>query len=494
MSQDNKSPDALAGFPPSALVAIAAGGALLLALVVAWLGIQWTQTTAELRAVESSLKTARDSLRDRRQALRHLQLIADRDEVVARQRAAVAASRREPGRRGNATDQSVAAAAFMAPTKQAAEEPAPLAAAARAATKPSSIETEDTETTDLPAPSTDISATAEKTKAPGPQLLERVAGRLKGMKGKPVVVAEGLAGPLPPDAITLSLRSGAAGIVPCDIVFKKGSNDGELRISGKRVATIGQSKETLTLELPSSPGDSQWLMDYLVLELRLQPNAGTSFVPLGEPSTATLDVHDAQADATDNDKVAFIDRRSRYEIFSDDDANSRMTRLLEAYPDLYESLEFAPGDLVSEHGKTSKTGKSTRGFTLVNAEGIGFQLRRVQASPPNYQWSGFVFPLQYGLLNDKYKGVKVFTEDLLSEIPRALNDEIESTYSYRHRNALENAGRRDKESFGKAENFPIDSLRGKRVRLTFKKPSVDGGFVVVDSLGSSSPPSPQGAP
>ena len=145
-------------------------------------------------------------------------------------------------------------------------------------------------------------------------------------------------------------------------------------------------------------------------------------------------------------------------------------------------------------GKTSKTGKSTRAFTLVNADGIGVQLRRAQANPPNYQWSGFVFPLQYGLLNDKYKGVTVFTEDLLSEIPRALNDEIESTYSYRHRNALENAGRRDKESFGKAENFPIDSLRGKRVRLTLKKPSVDGGFVVVDSLGSSSPPFPQGAP
>ena len=492
MSQDNTSPDAQAGFQPSAPVAIAAGGALLLALVVAWLGMQWTQTTAELRTVESSLKTARDSLRDRRQALKHL--IASRDEAVARQRDAVAASGPQPGRRGNETDRSVAAAAFMAPAKRAAEEPAPPTAAFGASTKPSDIENEDTETTDSPAPSTNIPEAAEKTKATSPRLLERVAGRLKGMKGKPVVVAEGLAGPLPPDAITLSLQRGAAGIVPCDIVFKKGSNDGELRISGKRVAKIGQSEESLTLELPSSAGDSQWLIEYLVLELRLQPNAETSFVPLGEPSTAMLDVRAARADAPAKDKDAVIDRRSRYEIFSDDDANSQMTRLLEAYPDLYESLEFAPGDLVSVPGKTSKTGKSTRAFTLVNADGIGVQLRRAQANPPNYQWSGFVFPLQYGLLNDKYKGVTVFTEDLLSEIPRALNDEIESTYSYRHRNALENAGRRDKESFGKAENFPIDSLRGKRVRLTLKKPSVDGGFVVVDSLGSSSPPFPQGAP
>ena len=339
MSQDNTSPDAQAGFQPSAPVAIAAGGALLLALVVAWLGMQWTQTTAELRTVESSLKTARDSLRDRRQALKHL--IASRDEAVARQRDAVAASGPQPGRRGNETDRSVAAAAFMAPAKRAAEEPAPPTAAFGASTKPSDIENEDTETTDSPAPSTNIPEAAEKTKATSPRLLERVAGRLKGMKGKPVVVAEGLAGPLPPDAITLSLQRGAAGIVPCDIVFKKGSNDGELRISGKRVAKIGQSEESLTLELPSSAGDSQWLIEYLVLELRLQPNAETSFVPLGEPSTAMLDVRAARADAPAKDKDAVIDRRSRYEIFSDDDANSQMTRLLEAYPDLYESLDSA---------------------------------------------------------------------------------------------------------------------------------------------------------
>ena len=81
--------------------------------------------------------------------------------------------------------------------------------------------------------------------------------------------------------------------------------------------------------------------------------------------------------------------------------------------------------------------------------------------------------------------MRVLNEALLAEIPLALQADIneqKNQYSWRGREALENAGRRDQASLLQAQKFPIATLRGRPVRLTLKKKGVDGGFIIVDSL------------
>ena len=493
MAEQKTTTDVTARRSPAARWALV-GGTLLLAAVAVWVGSQSMRAASELRRFTASVRKVKTAISDGQQQLK--EIIAERDAAMARQRAfggdadveshaSIEPKTKAPASGRSAGRQPIPGGMNRVPTNPAnsehrtTDESTASEVSVGSAVKPPAM-VDGAADEEAEAESSGADELAVGAKLPATRVVEGVTRRIKTGKSKSIVIVEGVAGDLSADDVVVSTRQGAGGIVPCDIVTKKGTTVWELRIAGKKVGKLGQSNATLVLEMPVSPGDSQWLMDYLVLELRPHGEGEPLVIPLGEPIEALLDVCDvSQSDA------ATIARTGRYDLFSDADSKARITRLLEEYPDLYESLEFKADDLSSVSGSVYRNGKSTPTFTLTDAGGIGVQFRRASVKPLNYQWNGLVFPLAYSLLNSKYKEVRVFNEALLAEIPLALQADIneqKNQYSWRGREALENAGRRDQASLLQAQEFPIASLRGRPVRLTLKKKGVDGGFIIVDSL------------
>ena len=325
---------------------------------------------------------------------------------------------------------------------------------------------------------TSVAEPTTGARLPAARVEDGVARRIKTGKGKSIVIVEGVVGELSANDVIVSKRQGAGGIVDCRIVAKKGTTAWDFQIAGKKVAELGQSNATLVLKIPEVPGPGQWLMEYLVLELLQPGEAKPLFISLGEPIEAFLDVRYVPLKSDEEKNYP----TGSYHLFSDH-VNTQITQILEEYPKLYlyESLEFKPGDLSSVPGSV---GNSRPTFTLTGAaDEIGFQLRRGSVDPLSYRWNGLAFPLKYGELNLKYKGVCVFDQKLLDEITRDHKADIENCNNLANCMQLEVAGKLDEVSYKQAKKFPIDdALRGRPVRLTLKKKGVDGGFIIVDSL------------
>jgi hypothetical protein len=328
--------------------------------------------------------------------------------------------------------------------------------------------------------------------AAGPRVPEDLPETLQARGKEPIVVVEGLAGQLPHEAVTVSGTEGAGGVIG-GRAEPAGSGKGwELRAGDKRLGRLRQAGGELLLDQPTE--DAVRLLEYLVLEVRPEPNGQAVKVRLNRPAPALLQVRSLRASQSGaggksaKKSAASIPHNGRFSLFDDAAVNAKISWVAESYPDLVERFEFSEG-LGSRSRMADRNGREWPSVAFTDAGGRGVELRRIATKPLEYQWSGLAFPLRYGQFNKQYADMYVFDERLLDEIPRKLKidlDRLSESFLYEDRRLYRNlteAARRDKESMDAAEAFPIESLQGRPVRLTLGRPGAAGGFVLVDSLG-----------
>jgi hypothetical protein len=328
--------------------------------------------------------------------------------------------------------------------------------------------------------------------AVGPRVPEDLPEKLLAARGKgPIMVVEGLVGQLPVDAVTVSVKEGAGGVIG-GRAEPAGSGKGwDLWVAEKRLGRLRQAGGELLLDQPTE--DAVSLLEHLVLEVRPEPNGQAVKVRLNRPAPALLQVRSLRAresragGKSAKKSTASIPHNGRFSLFDDAAVNAKIAWVVEAYPDLVERFEFSAG-LGSRSRMADRNGREWPSIAFTDVGGRGVELRRISTKPLEYQWSGLAFPLRYGQFNKQYADTKVFDERLLEEIPRKLKidlDRLSESFLYEDRRLYRNlteAAMIDKESMDAAEAFPIESLQGRPVRLTLGRPGAAGGFVLVDSL------------
>jgi hypothetical protein len=349
----------------------------------------------------------------------------------------------------------------------------------------------------------------------GPRVSDSIPSRLTIRGGEKYCLVRNLGQTLRPEAVTVSAEFGAGATVDCGL--KPVGGGWELNVNKKKVAKVAKEGAELWLRTMDTDAGLLNVLGYLVLQVRHGDDHPALQIPLSKPIDTRLHVHAlldkkkaarAADDAasvgggggrSERDPVEGFSDGEAYALFADESAQKSVESLLSVFPDLYETIEFD-----AQAGVTSRTvpgkGGVGPGFTLSDPMGRGVLLRRTEGGKGRYRREGYTFPLAYGEINEKFKGVTVFEDDLLQEIPKAFEADMkaarfaDSDDGYSLTSKLFRIGKIDRNSLGAARAFPLAAVQGCKVRFTLKQPGKEGGFVVVDSLKSEPPTARQGNP